>query len=96
MVALGGCPLVALLRHLQLIDDVVWALGFVGSFAFGLGLFVRTHHRMMRARPQSIRSGQDMETFIIQNRRAEGYYELAYVDRNSGTYFTAEYTGPGG
>lgn len=92
----GGYGLGAALRHFGWITDAVWAFIVIGSFAAGTAVLIWTNHRMMRARPRSIRSGEAMEPFIIADIEAPDHYEIAYVDHASGTYFRRIYVERGG
>ncbi len=100
---LGGAALIfggmggsSALHHFAIVDDFGFVVGAVSSFVVGLALALWAHHRMMRARPRSSQSGRVMEPFVIQDLEASDHYELAYVDRESGTYFRRLYVERGG
>ncbi len=95
---LGGAALAfvgmagsAALHHSEIVDDAVFSAAFIGSFVFGVALGLLSHHWMMRAVPRNPESGRQMLPFIIQDLEAPDHYELAYVDRTSGTYFRRIY-----
>jgi hypothetical protein len=73
------------------VDKTILGLGAIAILPLGFGLVIFAHHRQMRTRPKSLRSGKEMEPFVIQDRKNPGDYELAYVDRASQTYFTLQY-----
>ncbi len=92
----GGYALGATLHHFAVIGPELFAIIFLGSSVLGLALALSSHHRMMRARPRSVHSAREMDVFIIQDVEASDHYELAYVDRTSGTYFKRVYVERGG
>jgi hypothetical protein len=93
--AFGGFAASVALHHFGVMGDAILTIGMVGSFVLGLAISVWTHHRMMRAIPRGY-SGQTMAPFIVQDSDATDHYELAYVDKTSGTYFRRLYVERGG
>jgi len=82
------------LQEFGAIGTGVWALLFLACLFLCFPIFFVTHHFLTRSRPRSLQSGQEMSLFIIQEQEARGYYEIAYVDRESGTYFRRVYGEP--
>lgn len=83
---------------------VGWAMHRFGELSSGIsGLFILvsltvgaslsywTRHRMMRARPLSLQTGQEMSPFVVGGLPDPDYYEIAYIDAASGTYFRRRY-----
>lgn len=77
-----------------------WALHRFGEFSdgssgllviVGFSLALWTHHRMMRARPVSLQTGQEMSPFVVGGLPDPDCYEIAYIDAASGTYFRRRY-----
>ena len=79
------------LHHWQVIDAAEFAALMIATSILAIGLGVWRQCRMPRVRPINARSGQEMEPFIIGDLETPNHYELAYVDRATGTYFRKVY-----
>lgn len=56
-----------------------------GGFSIGIGAW--RQYLMLHARPISVRSGLEMQPFIIADIATDNQFELAYVDAPSNTFF---------
>jgi hypothetical protein len=87
-----GVPLATwLLSYFGILSGVIAGTsGTAGGF-LGIVLFLWTLYRMMRTRPRSVQTGNEMVPFAIANPEFPNRYEIAYIDEQSRTYFKALY-----
>ena len=88
----GGCLLIGhlLFRYEMMSGEAAVGLGFAGIIP-GLVIAFLAYHRMMRTRPRSAQSGEEMAAFVIRENELPDFFEIAYIDEKSGTYFTRPY-----
>ena len=63
---------------------------------FGIGVpalavLFTLDRRRLQARPLCLRNGRKMEIYVVQEREQEDSIEIAYIDRDSESYFTRSY-----
>jgi hypothetical protein len=93
VLAIGfAVPLAAwLLGRFDILSEGIAATISTAGGIFGIAIFFWVRHRMMRTRPRSVRTGNEMAPFVINNPEFPNQYEIAYVDDASGTYFKGRY-----
>ena len=84
-------PLVDWLNFIDEISRGVFRVIMAVAIMAGLAVCARVYHRMLRTRPRSLQTGNEMKPFVLQDPQTPKRYELAYVDEASGTYFRMIY-----
>jgi hypothetical protein len=95
-IAFGIPAGLALLHYTGIVGDRSLGLAIVpGILVSGIVALV-THHRMMRTLPTNAKTGVRLAAFVLRHLNESDRYEIAYVDRESGTYFTRVFLERGG
>jgi hypothetical protein len=70
-----------------------WETGavMVGGALPGLAITWTAHRRMLRTIPLSVKTGNQMLPYVLEDREQDDSIEIAYIDKSSGTYFTKLY-----